>query len=91
MPPFARLLILREGKKHAAFSLAAPACPESLLRRETRQARGSLAEARWKPIPVLSHSERVDPWGRGGMPGRVWDPRPLVDLLAHTPSSPTRP
>jgi len=27
MPPFVRLLILRESKKHAAFSLAASACP----------------------------------------------------------------
>ena len=43
-----------------------------------------------RKLPILSHCERVDTWGRGGMAGRVF-PRPRVVLLAHMPSSRPRP
>ena len=51
-----------------------PARPPS-SKRGTRQTRGSPGKARWRTIPILSHSERVDTWGRGGMTGRVLRPQ----------------
>src|SRR5438034_11573384 len=68
-PPCARPLVLCAGKQHAVLSPAASVSPECTLQRGTRQARGSLAKERGRTLPVLSHSERVDTQGGGGLAG----------------------